>query len=390
MKYNLEELGLIDAPAESVFDNLTKLAASLFDIPVSLVSIVDFDNDRQFFKSQLGLSEPWSAQRQTPLSHSFCQHVVNENATLVVEDAAQHQTFKDNLAVRDLGVATYIGAPIHNPEAEAIGAFCVIDGNPRRWSHKEIEQLERLSRCVTDAIKLKAAYLDSEALRKEQADFTYAISHELKSPANTLQLIFDEVTLECDKLSQDVQMLVAQGHGTLKRMGDQAVDILHYSRTTEVSGVVEAISLGLLVEEIILDLKGDITEAGASILCGELPVIMGCRMQVRGLFQNLICNALKFRVPERSPIVGITSTFDDVLGQQCIMVKDNGIGIAPEYQESIFQLFTRLHLHEEYAGTGIGLALCYRVMKNHHGTISVSSEGHDGSTFTVSFPDRAP
>ncbi|MFK7854918.1 MAG: ATP-binding protein [Granulosicoccus sp.] len=169
-------------------------------------------------------------------------------------------------------------------------------------------------------------------------------------------------------------------------MRDQVEHVLHYSRTTERGGATEPISLKLLIEEILIDLKGDIELSGASISYGDLPVISGNRMQVRALFQNLIGNAMKFCVKERGPVVAITSTFNESTGQHCIEVKDNGIGIAPENQASIFQLFTRLHLYEDYAGTGIGLALCYRVMKNHHGGISVSSNGCDGSIFTLNFP----
>ena len=388
MKYSLEELGIIDAPPESIFDNFTQLATSLFNIPVSLVSIVDFDNNRQFFKSQVGLVEPWAAQRQTPLSHSFCQHVVNDNATLVVENAAQHPKVKDNLAVRDLGVATYLGCPIYSPDDKPIGAFCVIDGNPRRWTDVEITQLEGLSRCVTDAIKLKASYLDSEALRKEQADFSYAISHELKSPANTIDLILNEIAFEGDKLSDDVQMLVKEGLGTVMRMREQVEAVLHYSRTTAKGGAIEEISLSLLVEEILLDLKGEITVSGASISCGDLPVIMGSRMQIRALFQNMISNAMKFSSPARAPVVEITAIFEESLCQHRIMIRDNGIGIAPENRASIFTLFNRLHLQKEYAGTGVGLALCQRVMKNHEGSIQVTSDDQNGSIFVITFPGR--
>ena len=387
MTYSFEELGLVDAPPESIFDNITKLATSLFDIPVSLVTIVDFENNRQFFKSQRGLPEPLDIQQQTPLSHSFCQHVVTENSTLVVEDAPHHEKVKDNPAVRDLGVASYLGAPIYS-QKKPIGAFCIIDQKPRHWTSEQIEQLERLSNCVTDAIRLKIAFLDSEALRNEQSDFTYAISHELKSPANTLHLILEEVTMEADKLSDDLQMLVKGGLGTVKRMQDQVDDILGYSRAAGLGNAHEPVALEPLIEEILLDLKGDILTSNANIQCEELPVIMGERMQIRALFQNLISNAMKFCAPGCTPIVSITSCFDQSAHKRCITIKDNGVGIASEYQTSIFRLFKRLHLQTEYAGSGIGLALCSRVMKNHHGSISVSSDGTNGSQFTVRFNEQ--
>lgn len=387
MMYSLNELGLVDAPPESIFDNLTKLASSLFDTPVSLVSIVDFDNDRQFFKSQTGLSEPWATQSQTPLSHSFCQHVVNDNATLVIENAPLHPRVQDNLAIADLGVSSYLGTPIYNPQNEPIGAFCVIDGKPRQWSAAEKQQIERLSICVTDAIKLKATYLESESLRKEQADFTYAISHDLMSPAITLQGILEEISAESHKLSSDLQPLLKQGLGTLKRMRKQVRDVLQYLRTSEGCVEPEEIPLNPLIEEILFDLQGPIKNSGARIHVEQLPTLFGCRMQFRGLFQNLLSNAIKFCAPEQTPEVHISSHHKVSSGHHCIKVKDNGIGIDPEHQASIFQLFTRLHLHNVYPGSGIGLALCHRVMKNHGGRIAVSSDKQNGSTFVVTFPD---
>ena len=378
----------MDAPPEGTFDNFTKLATSIFNIPVSLVSIIDLDKDRQFFKSQVGLEGVWAAQRQTPLSHSFCRHVVDENATLVVNDAAQHEKVKDNPAVHDLGVATYLGAPIYSPESKPIGAFCVIDSKPRQWTHKEIEQLERLATCIADAIKLKAAYLDSEAIRNEQADFANAISHELKAPGCTLQMLLEEIALEGNNLNSDVQMLVDNGLGTVKRMRKQLEDVLDYSQTTNMDGTLEAISLNELMKELLMDLQGDIAKSDAHIHCEELPRITGNRMQVRALFQNLVSNSLKFSVPQRKLTVTITTTYDESNDQHCIMIKDNGIGIATENQASIFRLFNRSHSQKQYAGNGVGLALCHRVMKNHQGSIEVASNGQDGSAFTVKFPRK--
>src|SRR4028118_1712752 len=105
----LQRTGLLDSPAEDCFDRLTRLAAKVLRTPMALVSLVDAD--RQFFKSCVGLPEPWASARQTPLSHSFCQHAVASREPLVVEDARQHPLVKDNLAVRDPGVAASPGAP---------------------------------------------------------------------------------------------------------------------------------------------------------------------------------------------------------------------------------------------------------------------------------------
>src|SRR5690242_20053531 len=101
----LKETGLLDSPPEAAFDRFTRLAARLLGLPVALVSLVD--GERQFFKSALGLKEPWASRRETSLSHSFCQFVVRERARLVVTDARVHPALASNLAVRDLGVIAY-------------------------------------------------------------------------------------------------------------------------------------------------------------------------------------------------------------------------------------------------------------------------------------------
>lgn len=145
----MRNLDLVDALPEHSFDNLTILAATIIGAPVSLVSIIDVENDRQFFKSQFGLVEPLATDRQTPLSHSFCQHVVRNNEALVVNNALQNPLVKDNKAIKDLGVNAYLGLPIYAPDNKPIGALCVIESEPRVWADNEIATMKRLASCVT-------------------------------------------------------------------------------------------------------------------------------------------------------------------------------------------------------------------------------------------------
>ena len=112
----LRALELLDTPAEESFDRLARLAARLLHTPVALVSLVDAD--RQFFKSCFGLPEPWASWRETPLSHSFCQHVVASNEPLVISDARIHPHLSTNLAIRDLGVIAYLGIPLTLPNGQ--------------------------------------------------------------------------------------------------------------------------------------------------------------------------------------------------------------------------------------------------------------------------------
>lgn len=110
----LHTLTLLDTPAEEAFDRLTRLAARTIQVPVALVSLVDAE--REFFKSGVGLAEPWCTARQMPLSHSFCQHVVASNMPLIIEDARRDPLVQDNAAIVDLGVVAYAGMPLVTPE----------------------------------------------------------------------------------------------------------------------------------------------------------------------------------------------------------------------------------------------------------------------------------
>ena len=157
-------LALVDGPEQPEFDALTRLAMRLIDVPVALVSIVEEDRDRQFFTSQQGLPEPWATARQTPLTHSFCQHVKASGQPLVVPASRDHPLVCDNLAIRDLNVEAYLGMPIFDASGAPLGALCVIDDTPRTWSTDEMDLLSDLADCVSSEIKLRAALKSNQRL----------------------------------------------------------------------------------------------------------------------------------------------------------------------------------------------------------------------------------
>lgn len=133
------------------------MPSGFFIVPVALISVVEEEKDRQFFASQKGLPEPFAQQRQTPLSHSFCQHVKRMNRPLVVSDARKDDLVKDNKAVQELNVIAYLGTPICGPDGVAIGAVCVIKDEPKDWTPDDLLLLNDLARCVNDEILLRAS-----------------------------------------------------------------------------------------------------------------------------------------------------------------------------------------------------------------------------------------
>lgn len=162
----LEDLGLVDADPPEAFDALTRLATRVLRAPVALISIVEETKDRQYFTSHQGLPEPWATERQTPLSHSFCQYVKKEGKPLVVCNASEHPLVGNNLAIRDLGVIAYLGVPIIGPNGSALGALCVIEGCEREWTDDDQAVLADLAKCVNDEILLRAALKTNRATQE--------------------------------------------------------------------------------------------------------------------------------------------------------------------------------------------------------------------------------
>jgi PAS domain S-box-containing protein len=166
------------SPDGGEFDRITRIAARMLGVRVALVSFVD--HDRQVFRGCTGLPEPWATGRESPLTHSFCQHVVDSDAPLVVEDARLHPVLRDNLAVPELGVVGYLGVPVRAPHGEPLGALCVIDGQPRQWTAEEAALLEDLAATVSREVELRTEL----AVRRDEV----ADAQVLRTVVDTMQL----------------------------------------------------------------------------------------------------------------------------------------------------------------------------------------------------------
>ena len=178
----LRETGLLDSPADPLFDRLTALTARLLEVPTALVSLVDLD--RQFFKSSFGLLEPWRSRRETPLSHSFCRHLVGDERVFEVTDARVDRRVKDSRAVPELGVVAYLGVPLHGPGGQNLGALCAIDGRPREWTPQQLASLRELAGLVEGAIEERVA-------RRQFEDRLRAYEVLLERIPNASMALFD-------------------------------------------------------------------------------------------------------------------------------------------------------------------------------------------------------
>lgn len=165
----LADVGMFSHDKTPVFDRVVETARMLLDSKISLISLIDEDKDRQFFKAEIGLPIPWSTWGETPLTHSLCKTVAAHETPLAVTDARADARFRNHAAVRDIGVVAYLGVPIRDDAGKAIGALCVIDTEPRAWSADDVDILVALGKGVSVQIKLML-----EGRRKELAELQHA------------------------------------------------------------------------------------------------------------------------------------------------------------------------------------------------------------------------
>jgi PAS domain S-box-containing protein len=220
----LRESGLLDSPADEGFDRLTRLASRILGVPVALVSLVD--KDRQFFKSCIGLPEPWASIRETPLSHSFCQYTVMTGEPLVVADAREHPELRYNRAVPDLGVIAYAGIPLLTAAGDALGTFCVIDSTPRQWSESDLDTLRDLAGAAATEIELRLSLARAHDAARE-------LERLHRDRDEILDATTDGVyTIDTDGMLQLVNRAAAEllGYSSKEMLGLNAHRLFHHSR----------------------------------------------------------------------------------------------------------------------------------------------------------------
>lgn len=242
--------------------------------------------------------------------------------------------------------------------------------------------LDTRNRRLSDAEQASRA--TAEMLERSNADlerFAYVASHDLKTPLRVITGYAQMLDRRYrDKLDDEANEYIAFLTAGTKRMYRLITDLLHYSRINSQAKPLQPVSAARAADIAVANLKAVIEESGASVTIASLPTIEADESQLSSLFQNLLGNAIKYRHPERPPAIQIEAVrLSSSIWR--FAVKDNGIGIEPEHFERIFVIFQRLHADSAYEGTGIGLALCQRIVTRLGGRIWVESKPGEGSTF---------
>jgi len=249
--------------------------------------------------------------------------------------------------------------------------------------------------------KLEEINRNLEANNKELESFNYIASHDLQEPLRKIETFISRIDdKESDKFSDAGKDYFRRMKTAAKRMRKLIDDLLHFSRTSRHEYVFEKSDLNILMANALEELQQKIDEKNAVINIDKLPELLVIPFQIQQVFCNLISNSLKYSRENIPPEISVSlekteAKNETKLNEKNIqgsfyklMFRDNGIGFEKEYEDQIFDLFTRLHGKTEYEGTGIGLAICKKIMDNHNGFIFAESEPDKGSVFTCYLPSE--
>jgi light-regulated signal transduction histidine kinase (bacteriophytochrome) len=248
---------------------------------------------------------------------------------------------------------------------------------------------------VLASLSLEQQNIELEASNKELLAFNYVASHDLQEPLRKIQTFVSRLSdKEYVNLSDSGKEFIDRINASVNRMRILIDDLLQYSRANKTEKVFENVNLNDLLENAKFDLAQSIEEKNAEIQSEELPTMTVIPFQIQQLFINIIGNSLKYSKQNVVPKIKISSKKVVAFEEEQIpkntkdkfykiIFKDNGIGFDKEYAEKIFVLFNRLHNKNEYAGTGIGLAICKKIVENHKGFIFAEGKPNKGSIFTI-------
>lgn len=299
-------------------------------------------------------------------------------------------------------------------------ALAVENANLYKAAQREIDerrqlqdQLEEVNEGLEDHVKKRTQELEAtnkglkeEILKRQRAekvlqeaskelarsnqelqDFAYVASHDLQEPLRKIQAFGDILESEYSEGLGDGKEYLNRMHSAAARMSVLIEDLLAFSRVSTKPRSVQKIDLNEVVEDVVSDLETSIESKKGQVDVAKLPEICADATHMRQLFQNLIGNALKFHREDVPPIVKVSVKPNKAKDTNYeIHVEDNGIGFEEKYLDRIFSVFQRLHTREKYSGTGIGLAVCRKIVERYGGTISATSTVGVGSTFIITFP----
>ena len=373
-----------DRSFEEKLDDIFELGCERFDLELGGLARVDRTSDSFAVEATNGDHDQLEPGAEAPLSETYCRATAGDGTIADVTDP-ERAGFGNTLAYEEFGVETYIGTRIElENEPDRTFFFVSTDSRDREFTDAERTFHHLMAQWVTFELERKHRERALEESNERLEQFAYAASHDLQEPlrmvTSYLQLLEQRYADAFDEEGEEFLDFAVDGADRMREMIDA---LLEYSRVETRGDPFEPVELDAILADVLADLQLQIDEADAEITTERLPRVEGDASQLRQVFQNLLDNAIQYS-GETPPRIHVEA---NRRGREWVIsVRDDGIGIDPDDQDRVFTVFDRLHSRDEYEGTGIGLALCQRIVERHGGEIWVDSEPGEGSTFSFTLP----
>ncbi|AOW16555.1 histidine kinase [Polaribacter vadi] len=377
----LDSYKILDTLPEEDYDAIAKIASSICNTPIALISLID--KDRQWFKSNHGLEA-----RETPRELAFCAHsILNPDELFIINDATKDERFHDNpLTTENPHVIFYAGAPLNTSDGLALGTLCVIDNKPNDLNESQQESLKLLANQVVGLLELRKKNEELKSvnnkvtqLNEQLNSFAFRLTHDLKSPISGVNFLLNVLKEDHSKLFKNTE---AESYIDLitKRMGYMSTlidEILEYSKVNTENIIYEDFNLEVILKSILSNIDFD-----HKIVLNSKNLnihINSSKIGFVQIFQNLISNSRKFSNKEK---VFIEVDFKKDKEFYHFIYRDNGPGIEESYWEKVFDMFETLE-NSNNENTGIGLATVKSIIERLGGKISLNSrdDGKEGVCF---------
>ena len=386
---------------DEVYDRFAGAVRHLIDFDRIAICTIDAEHQTGTVAYEMGKEIPGRRLGEVfPLSQSVYEHILKTRSGVLVQTEGASEMEKRYpflLASLRTGFRSMISVPLISKD-RVIGGLNLRSFKPNAYTERDLKIAEDIGIQIAGAIANTLLFAErkrmEKALRKKTEElarsnedleqFAYVASHDLQEP---LRMVTSYVQLLSKrykaKLDADANEFIDFAVDGAVRMRKLINDLLTYSRVGTQGKELSPTDSEAVLAQSVNDLKVTIEENGALVTHDPLPTVMADSPQLEQLFQNLIGNAIKFRRNE-PPHVHISASRN---GKGWIFsIRDNGIGFAPEYSERVFVIFQRLHSRQEYAGTGIGLAICKKIVERHGGHIWVESDVGKGAIFRFTIP----
>ena len=393
----LSKIALPGNDLQELMDLIVHLISRTLDVEFSKVLQYSPEEGAFLLRAGWGWKEDLVGKARVPDElESQAGYTFRSNSPVVVKDLNRETRFTASRLLLEHGVISGMSVVIY-AESRAFGVLGIHTKQMRIFTPDEINFLQSMANILGNAIerknaeeKLERKARELERSNQELEDFAFIASHDLQEPLRKVMIFGDRIKSVYPSNGDDRgKIYIDRLQKSMYKMQSFIQDLLEYSRVTRTSTPLKPVNLKDVVSEALNNVEAQIKSSQGTIEVLPLPPINGDRFQLSQLFQNLISNALKYARENVTPQIKISSRPHGNSAWD-ILVEDNGIGIDPKYFHKVFKPFERLHSSDQYGGTGIGLAICAKVLSRHEGNILIESQPGQGSTFIITVPKILP